>query len=75
MLTTSNKIEPLGRQALAIKKKIDRILNKPCSVMFKFKYLMDVNFYLKQQLEKQNSLSDNDRKVIFALMNRAMREL
>jgi len=75
MLTTSNKIEPLGRQALAIKKKIDRILNKPCSAVFKFKYLADVTLSLKLQLEKQNSLSDNDLKVIFALMNRAMRGL
>ena len=72
---SSNKIEPLHKDVLAFRDRINKVSNKACSPMFKFNYFMDIILSLKELTEKENSLSRNDFNVIFALMNRAMREL
>jgi len=72
---TSSNIEPLHQDVLTFRGRINKVSNMTCSSMQKLNYFMDINLSLKQLTEKQNSLSRNDFNVIFALMNRAMREL
>jgi len=71
------KIEPLHADVLAFKLKIDNVTNRACSPMKKFNYYMDLILELKTltETETENNLNRNDIKVIFALMNRAMREI
>jgi|GEM_PF-2097841 len=68
-------MEQLHADVLAFKLKIDRVTNKPCSPMKKFNDYMGLILELKELTETAHNLNRNDIKVIFALMNRAMREI